>query len=86
MRSHRKAARSGYDRCLARYSPRSSPTAASLAEAQELLDTLDVSMLTPGERLIRTVHYAQAYVALLAGRPREAISEFEHLKIPREWS
>jgi DNA-binding CsgD family transcriptional regulator len=51
-----------------------------LAEAQELVQTLDVSMITPGERLIRTVHYAQAYVALLAGRPRQANSAFEHLK------
>ena len=51
-----------------------------LTEAQELVDTLDVSMIAPGERLIRTVRYARAYVALLAERPQQAIPEFEQLK------
>ena len=51
-----------------------------LTEAQELVDTLDVSMIAPGERLIRTVRYARAYLALLAERPQRAILEFEQLK------
>jgi len=51
-----------------------------LTESQELVDMLDVSMIAPGERLIRTVRYARAYVALLAERPQRAILEFEQLK------
>jgi DNA-binding CsgD family transcriptional regulator len=51
-----------------------------LTEAQELVDTLDVSMIAPGERLIRTIRYARAYVALLAERPQRAIPEFDQLK------
>ena len=50
-----------------------------LNEAYEIVGTLDVSMLPPTERLTRTVHYGRAYVALLAGRPTEAIAEFDHL-------
>jgi DNA-binding CsgD family transcriptional regulator len=51
-----------------------------LAEAQDLVETLDVSTIAPGERLIRTVRYGRAYVTLLAGRPQQAVWEFEHLK------
>jgi DNA-binding NarL/FixJ family response regulator len=51
-----------------------------LIDAKELVDSLDVSMIAPGERLIRTVRYARAYIALLDGRPGDVISEFEHLK------
>jgi DNA-binding CsgD family transcriptional regulator len=51
-----------------------------LAEAQELVDALDVSMIAPGQRLIRTVRYGRAYVALVAGRPQQASSEFEYLR------
>jgi DNA-binding CsgD family transcriptional regulator len=50
-----------------------------LAEAQKLADTLDISMIAPGERLTRTVHYARGYVALLAGHPDHAVIQFEHL-------
>jgi DNA-binding CsgD family transcriptional regulator len=51
-----------------------------LAEAQELVDTLDISMIAPGERLIRTVRYARGYVALLDQRLHHVITEYEHLK------
>jgi DNA-binding CsgD family transcriptional regulator len=51
-----------------------------LAEAQELVDALDVSSLAPRERLIRTVRYARGYVALLAGHSQQSVVEFEHLE------
>jgi DNA-binding CsgD family transcriptional regulator len=51
-----------------------------LSEAQKIVNSLDISILPPHERLRRTVHYARAYVGLLAGYPHQAISEFEHLK------
>jgi tetratricopeptide (TPR) repeat protein len=50
-----------------------------LAEAYGVLDKLDVSMLRPSDRLNRAIHYARAYVALLAGRSDQAVEELEHL-------
>lgn len=50
-----------------------------LAEAHQMLGTLDISMLPPSVRLPRVVHYARAYVALLAGSPAQAILELEHV-------
>ena len=50
-----------------------------LREAHAILATLDISMIAPHERLTRPVHYARGYVALVAGRPDEAVAEFEHL-------
>ena len=50
-----------------------------LAEAHQMLGTLDISMLPPSVRLPRVVHYARAYVALLAGSPAQAIPELEHV-------
>jgi ATP/maltotriose-dependent transcriptional regulator MalT len=49
-------------------------------EAGEILDSLELSMIAPGERLSRAVHYARGYVALLAGRPDDAVSELAHLR------
>lgn len=51
-----------------------------LSEAEELADMLDISMVSPTERLTRTVHYARAYVRLLADHPASAVAEFEHVK------
>ena len=51
-----------------------------LARAREVLDQLDISILAPDERLARTVRYARAHAALLAGHPEQAVSEFERLQ------
>jgi DNA-binding NarL/FixJ family response regulator len=51
-----------------------------LVRAHEVLDQLDISILEPDERLARTVRYARAHAALLAGRPEQAVDEFEHLQ------
>lgn len=51
-----------------------------LARPREVLDQLDISILAPDERLARTVRYARAQTALLAGHPEQAVSEFERLQ------
>ena len=51
-----------------------------LPQAREVLDQLDISILAPDERLARTVRYARAHAALLAGHPEQAVSEFERLQ------
>jgi DNA-binding CsgD family transcriptional regulator len=48
-----------------------------IADAEQTLAALDISTLPSHERLTRTVHYARGYVALLGGRPREAVAELE---------
>ena len=50
-----------------------------LCEAHAILATLDISMIAPHERLTRPVHYARGYVALVGGRPDEAVAELEHV-------
>jgi DNA-binding CsgD family transcriptional regulator len=56
----------------------------ALADAHDIAAALDISLLAPSERLTRPVHYARAYVALLAGCPTQATREFEHLNEPVE--
>ena len=50
-----------------------------LPEANEIVRGLDISMLSPDERLTRPVHYARGYLAMQAGHPNQAVRELEHL-------